>query len=137
MGSILELGAEHLPAVLGGRSESLSPLLEARFGGWGLPYAHEGFITVGLFSDLEQQIKPEVAFALVGPALNLALSEKSPTKLTCALSLLSSLVEATKTTEVPTALKQSFPDLAGKAEQVGGEASRYVTELRRYYRNSL
>ena len=138
MTSILEIGGEHLTGVLNGETESLRSLFAARVTGWGKPFAHEEGITVGLFSDVEQEIESHVAFALVEPAANIALAQENETNLLCALALLRSLVDATHTTEVPASLKSTFPALVANARSFGAlEAAGQLTELSAYYRHAL
>lgn len=137
MKSILDIGAGHLPDALDGDAQSLRRLFEARVTGWGKPFAYEEFITIGLFSDLEQEIESDVAFKLVGPAVNIALEQNRADGLVCALALLTSLVEATHTTEVPGPLKAAFVALAAKGTALSSEAQDQLSELSRYYRNTL
>jgi len=138
MASILEIGGEHISSVLDGDAESLRSLFATRLAVWGKPYAHEEFVTVGLFDDVEQNIESHVAFSLIESAADIALNQQNGSALVCAITLLQSLVAATHTTEVPVALKSSYPKLVASAKALGSiEATNQLASLAGHYRHAL
>lgn len=137
MNFVLDIGADHVAGALSGDAESLRRLYDARLAGWGKPFfSGEGF-TIGTFSDLEQEIESDVAFRLVGTAVEIVLEQSRAEEMVFALSLLRALVEVSHTTEVPAPLRAAFQTLTVKARAVGSEAERQLSELVRYYRNAL
>ncbi|MBM5572940.1 MULTISPECIES: hypothetical protein [Deefgea] len=137
MNSIHELGKEHLQQALQGKPEALSALFHARVSGWGKIYAHEEEMTVGLFSDLEQKIEPAIAFSLLSNVVELAESAADFDRFNCALDLMSSLVIASETTEIPLALQTQFSAVENKALRFGGEPCDSIAVIRKHYRNEL
>lgn len=137
MGSILDLGKEHLPHAIAGDVEALAALFQCRVTGWGKTYAHEEELTVGLFSDLEQNVEPFVAFALVPEAVEIAASADDFDRFNCALDLVASLVVASETTEIPPRLREKLPELERKANACGREPISSVSVIRAHYRNAL
>jgi hypothetical protein len=138
MPSILDTGSEHIASMLDGNSEAMRELFSARLSGWGKPYAHENFITVGLFSDIEQEIESHVAFALIDPAIDIALAQGDRSAFVCGVALLQSLASATHTTEVPSPLRAAYWSLVERAQVLdSAEASTQLAELSRIYRNAL
>ncbi|WP_417069862.1 hypothetical protein [Niveibacterium terrae] len=137
MSSILDLGKEHLYEAQQGNPEELKALFRARVLGWGKTYAHEEEMTVGLFGDLEQKIEPYVAFYLLSEVVELATSEEDFDGFSCALDLVSSLVAASETTEIPGVLQEKFSALESKAKRFGGEPVYSIAVIRAHYRNVL
>ena len=137
MGTILDLGKEHLSQALAGDVEAFAALFRCRVAGWGKTYAHEEEMTVGLFSDLEQKVEPFVAFALVPEAVEIAASADDFDSFNCALDLVASLVVASETTEIPPRLQAKLPELERKANAFGREPVSSVSLIRAHYRNAL
>jgi hypothetical protein len=137
MNFVLDIGADHVAGVLAGDVESLRRLYDARLAGWGKPFFSGECFTIGTFSDLEEEIESDVAFGLVGAAVEIVLEQSRADDMVFAISLLRTLVEATHTTEVPSALRAAFQTLIAKARALGIEAEWQLSELVRYYRNAL
>lgn len=138
MSSVLESGRHHLAAALKGEAMALRALFEARVACWGKPCAHEEAMTVGLFSDFEQHLPPSVAFSLVPEAVQLAKHAQDEfERFDCALELLASLVAASATTEIPSALQASFPALERKATAFGGRPLQCAALISKHYRHAF
>lgn len=138
MNGVLNLGKNHFAAAINGDAAAMRALFEARLAGWGRPYAHEDEMTIGLFSDIEQHIEPSVAFLLVPEVIQLIASAQNEFAcFNCALDLLSTLVDATATTEIPFALREAFPELEQQATLFGGEPLQSIALIRNHYRNAL
>ncbi len=74
MNLVLDIGSDHVTGVLAGDVESLRRLYDARLVGWGKPFFSGECFTIGTFSDLEEEIESDVAFGLVGAAVEIVWS---------------------------------------------------------------
>jgi hypothetical protein len=137
MNFVLDIGADHVAGALSGDVQSLRRLYDARLAGWGKPFFSGECFTIGTFSDLEEEIESDVAFRLVGAAVDIVLEQSRADEMVFALSLLRTLAEATNTTEVPAPLRAASQTLSVKARALSSDAERQFVELVRYYRNAL
>ncbi|GIU52516.1 hypothetical protein TUM4438_45450 [Shewanella sairae] len=134
---ILQYGNEYLDSVLEGNPESLAYLFHTRIAKWNEPLVSEDECTYGLFNDVEESIKPYIAFDLIPATLDILHSCKKPSEIDCAMWLLLGLVESTETTEAPPALKSSIQHINELAKASGESQINTVKSISEYYRNGL
>jgi hypothetical protein len=96
---------------------------------WPHPMRHEEGYTVGAFDDLEQQVGPAKAFALLPEAARLALEQTDSALKESAMSLLLGLVRSSNTTEISDEMRGLLVQL--KQQSTG---SSYLREIEKWYR---
>jgi hypothetical protein len=103
------------------------------------PYVHGECFTHGPFSDLfapGSGLTGETAFLLVPVVIDLIRSEQQVARIECALSLLSELVQATSTTEIPERLNEHWDDVAEIARRVSPLALSFWENVVNWYRRA-
>ncbi|MDR3492558.1 MAG: hypothetical protein P4M12_11075 [Gammaproteobacteria bacterium] len=117
-------------------SDNLSELFNLRTKRWPHPYMHDECFTLGLFSDLTENISSDRAFILIPIALDIVLKQKDNNLLLISLSLLVELARASKTTELPLALIETKNDLEEKIMSLSDndELQMYWNSLKEWYR---
>lgn len=108
---------------------ALRALFYAATAGWPHPIRHEEDYTVGAFDDLEQQIGPARAFALLPEAARLALEQTDAALKETAMSLLVGLARCSDTTEIPSEMRELLIRLRHESQ-----GSFYLRELEKWYR---
>jgi hypothetical protein len=90
--------------------------------------------SIDLFCDLNQQLLPPVAFALISQAVEISLDQDNAYLFTAALSLVAGLVEKSNTTEMPESLIQCWEELRERAEQYAPTTNVTWQYLKSWYR---
>jgi hypothetical protein len=103
--------------VLDGNEDALEALFFERLNGWEQPFISDECGTYGLFTDIQQNIAPHIAFSLIRKSIEIALSQPDHKRLNCAFYLIYGLIESTKTTEIPASITKQFPKLKILAQQ--------------------
>ena len=78
------------------------------------------------FSDLTQKIDSFKAFNLIPTAIEICIEQEDPDLFDTALSLLSSLVTASNTTEIPIIFKEKWEQIILKAEELKSESHKVL-----------
>lgn len=125
--------AQHVAKT--GTPDGLRQLFAARTARWKHWY-YEGEASSGLFDDLLQQSRPEIAFELITTAVTITLEQNAQDSFVTALSLLVGLARASDTTEVPPMLQEKWLELqTGAVKYASNRDCLFLwAELARWYR---
>src|SRR5688500_3432691 len=99
-------GREALLRVMRGDHSALAEFFDSRFEEWPHPFRNDELVSYGLFTVLPESLGPHQAFDLIDAASEVAVQNAmSEQRFVCALELLTTLVGASETTEMPSGLE--------------------------------
>jgi len=100
------------------------------------PFVHDECFTFGIFDDLMHAVTPSGAFTLLPAALDVAHSEKSLDRFTCALALVATLAQHSDTTQQPSALLQLWPEFIARVSAFSSahDAALQLQSIKDWYR---
>jgi hypothetical protein len=101
---------------------------------WKHPFQHDEFVTVGLFSDLEEATSPSAAFDLIPAAVAIVLVQTDADLRASAASLLLGLVRRSDTTEMPPALGSKWDEVCALLAGGDRHCGYYLEDLQKWYR---
>jgi len=95
---------------------NLEAFFRKRTSAWDYPVIDLGPATVGICNGLIAALKPHEAFSLLSDAGHMLLEETDPYRIEQALDMVSDLVTASETSEIPTEFERLFTQIETKVK---------------------